>query len=98
MLYNDTVEYLNIILQVAMDLENIHTYIPFIVGYVVVYLIQHNIFVKPEQLEKVHREILSEVEKKYSTKVDTQNLKDDITDMRGKIDKIYDKLIGGGGN
>ena len=80
-----------------MDLENIHTYIPFIVGYVIVYLIQHNIFVKPEQLEKAHREILSEVEKKYSTKTDTQNLKDDITDMRSKIDKIYDKLIGGGG-
>lgn len=78
-----------------MNLEDIHTYIPFIAGYLVLYLIQHNVFVKPEQLEKAHREILEEVESKYSTKTDTQNLKDDITDMRGKIDKIYDKLIGG---
>lgn len=78
-----------------MDLENIHTYIPFIIGYVIVYLIQNNIFVKPEQLEKVHREILSEVEKKYATKTDAQYLKEDFADMRDKIDKIYDKLIGG---
>lgn len=78
-----------------MNLENITGYIPFIVGYFVLYLAQHHIFVKPEELEKAHREILNEIEFKYATKADTKNLKEDITDMRSKIDKIYDKLIGG---
>lgn len=78
-----------------MDLGSITTYIPFIIGYIALYLMQHHVFVKPEELEKAHREILNEIELKYATKADTQNLKEDITDMRNKIDKIYDKLIGG---
>ncbi len=78
-----------------MDLDSITTYIPFVIGYVVIYIMQQHIFVKPEELEKAHREILNEIDLKYATKSDTKNLKEDFTDMRRKIDKIYDKLIGG---
>jgi len=78
-----------------VNLENITTYIPFVIGYIVLYIMQQNIFVKPEQLERVHREILGEIEKKYTTKEVSENLKEDITDMKNKIDRIYDKLIGG---
>lgn len=77
------------------------TYAPYIV-IVVAYLIQNNVFVKPEQLEKKHREILQDIEEKYATKSDLNNTKDDteelkdkIDRMEDKIDKMYNKLFGG---
>lgn len=78
-----------------MDLENITTYIPFVIGYAVLYLMQHNIFVKPVELGQLHLQILEEVEQKYATKENSEHLKESLSDMQDKIDKIYDKLIGG---
>jgi len=55
---------------------------------------QFKIFVTPEQLERKHREILEDCEKKYTTQAETQNLEEKLDDMQHKIDMIYDKLIG----
>ena len=55
---------------------------------------QYKIFVTPEQLERKHREILEDIEKKYTTKTETVNLEEKLADMQHKIDMIYDKLIG----
>ena len=82
-------------------MENLEVYAPYIV-IVVAYLIQNNVFVKPEQLEKKHREILEDIEDKYATKTelksnkdDTEELKDKIDRMEDKIDKIYNKMFEG---
>ena len=76
-------------------------YAPYIV-IVIAYLVQNNIFVKPEQLEKKHREILQDIEEKYATKSDLKNTSDDTEEMKekidrleDKIDKMYNKLFGG---
>lgn len=55
---------------------------------------QYKIFVTPEQLERKHREILEDIEEKYTTKTETVNLEEKLADMQHKIDMIYDKLIG----
>ena len=55
---------------------------------------QYKIFVTPEQLEKKHREILEDCERKYTTQTETRNLEEKLDDMQKKIDMIYDKLIG----
>ena len=58
------------------------------------FLWQYKIFVTPEQLEKKHREILEDCEKKYTTQAETRNLEEKLDDMQHKIDLIYEKLIG----
>ena len=70
------------------------TYAPYIV-IVVAYLIQNNIFVKPEQLEKKHREILEDMEKRFTSKSDFANMKEDVEEMKETINKIYNKLFEG---
>lgn len=70
------------------------TYAPYIV-IVVAYLIQNNVFVKPEQLEKKHREILEDMEKRFTSKSDFTNMKEDVEEMKETINKIYNKLIEG---
>lgn len=77
-----------------MEIEVIKEYIPFIAICVLMYLLQMNVFVRPEKLEKAHREILEEVEKRYVTKETSELLREQISDIHTKIDKIYDKLIG----
>ncbi len=77
-----------------MEIEVIREYIPFIATCVLLYLLQMNVFVRTEKLEKVHREILDEVEKKYATKETSEHFRTQISDIQIKIDKIYDKLIG----
>lgn len=67
------------------------TYAPYIV-IVVAYLIQNNVFVKPEQLEKKHREILHDMEEKFATKSDLNNAKDDTEELKDKIDRMEDKI------
>lgn len=67
-------------------------YAPIIVV-IVVFLIQERIFVTPEQLEKKHREIIKDVEKRFATIDSCEDLKGQIFEMKEKIDKIYDCLI-----
>lgn len=60
---------------------------------VLIFLINERIVVTPEQLEKKHREILRDIEKRFTTINTFEGLKSQFTDMKDKIDKIYDCLI-----
>ena len=68
------------------------SYAPVIVV-VLMFLLQERIFVTPEQMEKKHREILQEVEKRFATLNSLEDLKSQFSEMKEKIDKIYDCLI-----
>ncbi len=60
---------------------------------VLVFLINERLVVTPEQLEKKHREILKDIEMRFTTIKSFEDLKSQFTDMKDKIDKIYDCLI-----
>ena len=47
-----------------MDFSTIEQYAPWVLVILVI-IWQNNIFVRPEQLEKKHREILDDVKEKY---------------------------------
>ncbi len=73
-------------------MENLLHYSPIIVA-IMVFLIQQRIVVTPEQLEKKHREILEDVEEKFVTQHSFNDLKEQFSEMKEKIDKIYDCII-----
>ena len=73
-------------------MENLLQYSPILVV-VMIFFIQHRIFVTPEQLERKHREILNDVEERFVTLHSFHDLKEQVTDMKEKIDKIYDCII-----
>ena len=73
-------------------MEQFIYYAPVIVV-VLVFLIHERIVVTPEQLEKKHREIIKDVEKRYATLKSLEDLKEQFCDMKDKIDKIYDCLM-----
>ncbi len=60
---------------------------------VLVFLIQQRIVVTPEELERKHREILSDIERRFVTKNSYEDLKSQVMEIKEKIDKIYDCLI-----
>ena len=75
-----------------MDKEFLYKYAPLLVlGLAIVF--QYNLFVTPAKLEQTHREILSEISNAYITKSEFDNVKDQLSDINKKIDKIYDTLI-----
>lgn len=57
------------------------------------YLTQLRIVVTPEQLEKKHREILDDIENKFATQNSVNDLKEQMGDMKEKIDRIYECII-----
>ncbi len=57
---------------------------------ILVYFIQLKIFVTPQELEKKHREILQEAENRFASRITVHDLKDRITEIKDKIDKICD--------
>ncbi len=73
-------------------MDNILHYSPIIIA-VIVFLIQQRIIVTPEQLERKHREILKDIEDKFVTQNSFQDLKNHFSEMKEKIDKIYDCII-----
>lgn len=73
-------------------MNNLLHYSPIIVA-VVVFLIQQRIVVTPEQLERKHREILEDAENRFATLSTVRDLKEQFSDMKEKIDKIYDCII-----
>ena len=77
-----------------MDREILYKYAPLLIlGLAVIF--QYNLFVTPEKLEQTHREILSEISEVYITKSEFGIVKEQLTDINKKIDKIYDTLING---
>lgn len=73
-------------------METIIYYSPVIIV-VIVFLIQQRIVVTPEQLERKHREILNDVEKKFVSIDSYKDLKNQVSEIKDKIDKIYDCII-----
>nr|DAU57133.1 MAG TPA: Heat shock factor-binding protein 1 helix, Nucleus, TRANSCRIPTION.8A [Caudoviricetes sp.] len=73
-------------------MHNILQYSPIIVV-VIMYLTQLRIVVTPEQLEKKHREILDDIENKFATQNSVKDLKEQMGDMKEKIDRIYECII-----
>lgn len=73
-------------------MENILHYSPIIVA-LMVFLIQQRIVVTPEQLEIKHREIIEDVEQKFVTIHSFKDLKEQFSEVKEKIDKIYDCII-----
>ena len=58
-----------------------------------VFLVQQRIVVTPEQLERKHREILSDIENRFVSIHSYEDLKSQFSEIKDKIDKIYDCLI-----
>ena len=73
-------------------MDKIIEYSPIIIV-VLMFFVQQKIFVTPEQLEKKHREIVEEIEAKFVTIHSFVDLKDQFTEVKDKIDKMYDLLI-----
>lgn len=74
-----------------MDKDTAAKYAPMAV--VIIGLIfQWNLFVTPEKLEIKHRQVLMDVASMYTTKEQHNDLKDEINDMKKKIDKIYEVI------
>ena len=73
-------------------MEKILEYSPIIIV-VLMFFVQQRLFVTPEQLEKKHREIIEEIEEKFVTIHSFIDLKDQFSEVKEKIDKIYDLLI-----
>lgn len=81
-----------------MNLENLGEFAPLIIV-VLVFIWQHNIFVRPEMLEKKHREILNDMKKcfvelnaykEFQAHVlrEFENIREDTKEIRNGIDKI----------
>ena len=73
-------------------MNNILHYSPILIV-VMIFLIQQRIVVTPEQLERKHREILEDAENRFATLSSLVDLKEQFSDMKDKIDKIYDCII-----
>ncbi|MDD3325387.1 MAG: hypothetical protein PHN38_09745 [Sulfurospirillaceae bacterium] len=76
-------------------MENMNNYIQIAPLILVIgaFFIQYKIFVTPEALEKKHREIIEDVESKFATNQSVFSLKEQLVDMKEKLDKIYDYII-----
>lgn len=64
-----------------------------IIMLVLLYFIQMKIFVTPQELEKKHREILQESEKRFAPRITVNDLKEQIGEIKEKIDKIYNMFL-----
>ena len=69
--------------------ETIYKYAPLFL-LVIAIIFQYNLFVTPAILEKTHREILKEVSQAYITKSEFVIMREQLSDINKKIDKIYD--------
>ena len=73
-------------------MEEIIQYSPILVT-VMLFLVQQRIIITPEQLEKKHREIIKDVEERFVSIHSFKDLKEQFSEMKDKIDKIYDCII-----
>ena len=73
-------------------METLLHYSPVIVA-VMIFLIQQRIVVTPEQLEKKHREIIEDIEEKFVSIHSFNDLKEQFSEMKDKLDNIYDFII-----
>jgi len=64
-----------------------------IIVIIILFIMQTKIFVTPEILEKKHREILNECQKRFASVIYIEELKIHWSEMKEKIDKIYDYFL-----
>ncbi len=75
-----------------MDKETIIKYSPFAVV-VIALIFQWNLFVTPEKHEIMRRELMTYMGQNFVTKDEYRSQKEDIKDMKMKLDKIYDFIF-----
>jgi len=73
-------------------MENLIPYSPIVIV-VLIFLIQLKMIVTPEQLEKKHREIMEDVETRFASSQSVRDLKEQVCEIKDKVDKIYDYII-----
>jgi len=74
-----------------MNIEQLEQYAPYIV-IIVLFIIQNNIFVRPEALERKHREILKEVEDNVESKyVEINAYKEFQNHIYSKLDEVKEQ-------
>ena len=86
-----------------MDYSKIEQYAPYIV-FILLFIWQNNIFVRPDQLEKKHREILDDVDARLKgSYVELNAYKEfqshvlkELEDVNRGINEVKDILIGRG--
>lgn len=67
-----------------MNIEQLEQYAPWLIVALIVFW-QNNVFVRPEQLEKKHREILENIKEKY---VEINAYKEFQTHIYSKFDEV----------
>lgn len=75
-----------------MNYQDIIEFAPLILV-IFMFFLQNKLFVTPEQLEKRHRDILHDIETRYASLFVVNELKEDFSEIKHKIDKIYDYFI-----
>lgn len=79
-----------------MNIEQLESYAPYIV-ILLMFIWQNNIFVRPEQLEKKHREILEDVKQKYveinAYKEFQNHIYSKLDELTGSIDDLKEILM-----
>lgn len=78
-----------------MEHTNIFAEYSPLIAVVLMYFLQLKIFVTPDMLEKKHREILDEAQERFAARILVDDLKEEISQIKEKIDKIYDMFITG---
>lgn len=67
-----------------MNVETVEQFAPYIVIFLI-FVWQNNVFVRPEQLEKKHREILDDIKEKY---VEINAYKEFQNHIYSKLDEV----------
>lgn len=79
-----------------MNIEQLQNFTPYIV-ILLMFIWQNNIFVRPEQLEKKHREILEDVKQKYveinAYKEFQNHIYSKLDELTGSIDDLKEILM-----
>ena len=70
-----------------MNIEQLEAYAPYLV-IILLFVWQNNIFVRPEQLEKKHREILTDIKEKY---VEINAYKEFQNHIYSKLDEVKEQ-------
>lgn len=79
-----------------MDIQHLESYAPYVV-ILLMFLWQNNVFVRPEQLEKKHREILESIKDKYveinAYKEFQNHIYSKLDELTGSIDDLKEMLM-----
>lgn len=71
---------------------NIIEFAPIVI-LILIFFLQNKFFVTPQELEKKHNAILKDVENRYMTIFSANEMKEQLHEIKAKIDKIYDFFI-----